>query len=214
MIRRARSRIGFTSAGDLAAPGRLHRTVRDSRPRPLDFVRAAAIATVIVLAAAGCSSSNAGWTFAPVPSPTATPAASASAAASAGASAAPSGSGGSAAPSGPGASSPASSASNPAGGGTTGETTVRVVALNLAFDTQQIQGPAGQAFIIEFDNQDQGIPHNIAILDPAGAPAFTGQIVTGPAKATYQVTSLTKGTAYTFRCDVHPTTMTGTVVVQ
>jgi len=90
---------------------------------------------------------------------------------------------------------------------------VRVAALNIAFDTQTIQAPGGQAFVIEFDNQDQGIPHNIAIRDPSGAEVFKGNIITGPEKATYQVPALTKGTAYTFICDVHPN-MTGNVTVQ
>jgi hypothetical protein len=206
--------------------------VRDPRPRTLDLFRTAALGAVVAIAVAACSSSaGAGWTFAPEPSATPAPSASGSAAPG-GSAAAPSGSaaapsGSAAAPSGSASAAPTSTGastepgqspnpggSNPAGGGTTGETTVRVTALNLAFDTQQIQAPGGQAFTIEFDNQDASIPHNIAIIDPSGAEAFKGDIITGPAKATYAVPALTKGTAYTFRCDVHPTTMTGTVVVQ
>jgi plastocyanin len=187
--------------------------VRELRSHPRDLVRAAALASVLALGAAGCSSSaNAGWTFAPEPSATPVPSTSGSAA--------PSGSAGtsaSAAASNPAVSgapgSPNPGGSNPAGGGTPGETTVRVAALNIAFDTQTIQAPGGQSFIIEFDNQDQATPHNIAIRDPAGADVFKGEIITGPAKATYQVPALTKGTAYTFLCEVHPN-MTGTVTVQ
>jgi plastocyanin len=177
-------------------------------------MRAAAIVSVLALGVAACSSSaaNAGWTFAPEPSATPVP--------STAGSAAPSGSAGasaSAAASNPTVSgapgSPNPGGSNPAGGGTAGETTVRVTAQNIAFDTQDIQAPAGQAFIIEFDNQDQATPHNIAIRDPSGADVFKGDIITGPAKTTYQVPALTKGTAYTFLCEVHPN-MTGTVTVQ
>ena len=77
---------------------------------------------------------------------------------------------------------------------------------------QQIQAAAGQAFAIEFDNQDQGILHNIDIKDASGTSVFKGDLVTGPAKTTYQVPLLAAG-SYMFQCDVHPT-MTGTVVVK
>ena len=157
---------------------------------------------------AACASASAGWTFAPQPSITAAP----SAAASTGGSSAPSAPATAAASSAPG-SSPDPGGSAPAGGGTPGETTIRVKAQNIAFDTQQIQAPGGQSFIIQFDNQDQGIPHNIAIRDPSGIEIFKGEIFNGPGQRAYQVPALSKGVAYTFACDVHPT-MTGTVVVQ
>lgn len=184
-------------------------------------MRAAALSAAVAIAVAACSSSaGAGWTFAPQPPVTAPPPASGGSTPGApgagSASPAPSGgpgaSGAPAVSSSPG-SSPNPAGSAPAGGGTSGETTVRVKAQNLAFDTQQIQAPSGQAFIIEFDNEDQGVPHNIAIKDANGAVAFKGEIFTGPGQRTYQVSGLSKGTAYTFMCEVHPT-MTGTVVVQ
>ena len=192
--------------------------MRHPQPRSL-VVRVAAIAAALAVGLAACSSTaGSGWTFAPEPSVTPAPSASGSGV--------PSGAPGSAGASGSAAagasnpvvssapgSSPNPGGSNPSGGGTTGESTVRVVALNIAFDTPTIQAPAGQAFAIEFDNQDQGIPHNIEIKDPSGASVFKGDLVTGPAKTTYQVAALTKGVAYTFMCDVHPT-MTGTVTVQ
>jgi plastocyanin len=199
--------------------------VARSRPRFNDAIRTTAVAAALAIVVAACSNSaNAGWTFAPEPSITPAPSSSG------GASAAPSAAGGASAPASAGASTGASApasggtsaapgtspnpgGSAPAGGGTSGETTVRVKALNIAFDTQQIQAPGGQAFIIEFDNQDAGIPHNIDILDPNGTSVFKGDLVTGTAQATYQVPALTKGTAYKFQCDVHPT-MTGTVAVQ
>jgi plastocyanin len=169
----------------------------------LDLVRAAAIGAAVAVAVAACSSSaSSGWTFAPPPSATLAPAQSGSAA--------PGGSGSASAPaSASSGTSPGSSGSAPPAGGIP----VIVKALNLAFDTQQIQVPGGQPFAIEFDNQDPGIPHNIAIKDPSGIEIFRGEVFSGPGKRTYQVPPLTKGTAYTFQCDVHPT-MTGTVSVQ
>jgi plastocyanin len=166
--------------------------------RSMRFVRAAALGSFVAIAAGACSgSTQAAWTFRPEPSPTAAPSAVASA------SSAP-------APSPATSASPAASA--PAGGGSAGGTTVAVKAQNIAFDTQDIQAPAGQAFAIAFDNEDAGIPHNIAIQDATGASVFKGEIVTGTTQATYQVPALTAG-AYTFICEVHPN-MKGTVTVK
>ncbi|MGZ8625008.1 MAG: cupredoxin domain-containing protein, partial [Actinomycetota bacterium] len=74
--------------------------------------------------------------------------------------------------------------------------------------------PAGKPFSIAFDNQDPGVPHNVAIYtdDSATESLFVGELVPGPKKVTYEVGPLDPGT-YFFRCDVHPTTMTGTFVV-
>ena len=47
----------------------------------------------------------------------------------------------------------------------------------------------------------------------ASQALFTGALVTGPKTATYKVDALEPGT-YFFRCDVHPTTMTGTFIVK
>jgi plastocyanin len=99
----------------------------------------------------------------------------------------------------------------PGGGGPDGGVTV--VAQNLAFDASEIDLPADAPSTITFDNQDAGVQHNIAIYnDSSLAEAlFTGEIVTGPASADYQVPALTAGEYY-FHCDVHPN-MNGSVVV-
>lgn len=169
--------------------------MRDPRfPFPL---RAAALSAALALAVGACASASAGWTFAPEPPPTPVPSAS---------SAAPSAT---AAPS----TSADASASAGASGGTGGGPTVQVAALNIAFDRKDIAVPAGQAFTLDFDNQDSGIPHNVAIRDASGQQVFTGEIFNGPAQRAYQVQALAAGTAYTFVCDLHPN-MTGTVTVQ
>ena len=84
--------------------------------------------------------------------------------------------------------------------------------MNIQFDTDHLEAPAGQAFVLEFDNNDPGVPHNVEIKDAKGSSMFKGQIITGPAKAAYQVPALAAGT-YMFVCDVHPT-MTGTLTVK
>ena len=82
-------------------------------------------------------------------------------------------------------------------------------------DVRTLNAPAGRALIIAFDNQDAGVPHNVSIYPNASAASalFTGAIVTGPKSITYHVASLSAG-SYFFRCDVHPTLMTGTLVVK
>jgi mono/diheme cytochrome c family protein/plastocyanin len=116
-------------------------------------------------------------------------------------SAAPSGSAGaSAAPSG------SAGASAPAG------ETVSIVAQGIAYTTTDVTAPADTAFVIAFDNEDAGTPHNVAIHDASGAEAFKGDIFNGVETREYQVPALAAGD-YTFVCSVHPN-MTGTLTVQ
>ena len=110
------------------------------------------------------------------------------------------------------ASAPGSAAPVGGGGGATTAATLHISAQNIAFDTNHLEAAAGQAFVLEFDNNDAGIPHNVEIKDASGASMFKGQIITGPAKVSYQVPPLPAGT-YMFLCDVHPN-MTGTLTVQ
>ena len=86
---------------------------------------------------------------------------------------------------------------------------LHISAQTIAFDRNHLEAPAGQAFVLDFNNDDPGIPHNIEIKDATGASIFKGQIITGPAKTSYLVPALTAG-SYTFVCDVHPN-MTGTL---
>ena len=86
--------------------------------------------------------------------------------------------------------------------------------MNVAFEQSTLQAPANTPFKIDFDNKDQGTPHNVAIHQgsAAGAEVFKGEIFPGPAKKTYDVPALQAGT-YAFVCSVHPN-MTGTLTVQ
>lgn len=116
----------------------------------------------------------------------------------------------SAAPSGSASASaePSGSAGSPAPAGTT----VSIVASGIAFTTTDVTAPADTAFVIKFENQDAGIPHNVAIHDASGAEVFKGEIFNGVDTREYQVPALPAG-AYTFTCTVHPT-MTGTLTVE
>ena len=102
---------------------------------------------------------------------------------------------------------PSESNAPPPSGGTT------LTAANIAFDPTELSLPAGKPSTITFDNQDDGVPHNMAIYtdDSYSDALFTGDIVTGVATKEYKIPPLEPGT-YPFRCEVH-TTMTGTVTV-
>jgi cytochrome c oxidase subunit II len=91
--------------------------------------------------------------------------------------------------------------------------TINLVARNVSFATTSLTAPANTPFTIAFDNEDPSVPHNVQIKDAGGSSVFRGEIVTGPVQIAYQIPALAPGT-YTFVCDVHPTTMTGTLTVK
>jgi plastocyanin len=94
--------------------------------------------------------------------------------------------------------------------------TIGLAAKNLSFNTTNITVPAGANITVNFDNQDTYVPHNFAVYTDASAKTaiYQGKTITGPAKESYTFTAPTKPGTYFFRCDVHPTTMTGQFIVQ
>ncbi len=94
--------------------------------------------------------------------------------------------------------------------------TINLVAQNIAFNMSTITVPAGAKVTVNFDNKDASVPHNFAVYTNSGATSsiFVGQIITGPTTTTYTFTAPTTPGTYFFRCDVHPTLMTGTFIVQ
>jgi plastocyanin len=79
-----------------------------------------------------------------------------------------------------------------------------------AFDDQRfvkerVTAPAGEPFGLTFENEDDGVPHNVAIYrdDSVEESLFVGDLVEGPTTVTYDVPALEPGVYY-FRCDVHP----------
>lgn len=156
--------------------------------RSLPAVLLLSIAAVL----AACSSSTSpGWTYAP---PTEAPASQP--APSADASAAPS--------------AEAPSGEAPSDGGEAGEV-VTVTAKGVQFLEKELTGPADTPFIIRFDNQDPGVPHDVVIRGDGGQDLFKGEIFNGVEVRDYQVPAIPAGT-YQFLCSVHPN-MVGTITL-
>lgn len=112
----------------------------------------------------------------------------------------------------PSASSGASGGPAPSGGAGEGPT-LQIAALNVAFDQTALTAPANVPFKIDFTNDDQDIPHNVAIHQGSatGQEVYKGEIFPGVATKTYDVPALPAG-QYAFVCTVHPN-MTGTLTV-
>jgi plastocyanin len=86
-------------------------------------------------------------------------------------------------------------------------------ATSEGFSTDALEVEADVPIDLEFDNQDPSVGHNVQIFDgpdDSAASLFQGEVITGPAKKTYPVPPLPEG-EYFFHCEVHPTTMTGTI---
>jgi plastocyanin len=91
---------------------------------------------------------------------------------------------------------------------------VHIAAENIEFDTDTLTFPADSPVELVFENNDNGVPHNVSIWndDTFTPPSlFTGETFNGVATRAYEIEPLETG-EYAFRCDVHPQ-MLGTVVV-
>lgn len=91
---------------------------------------------------------------------------------------------------------------------------VVMVAENIQFDTDQISLTADEESTITLDNQDS-VAHNLSIYedDSAEEDLFVGQEIGGGSSIDYSVPPIEAG-EYFFRCDLHPTSMVGTVSVE
>lgn len=92
-------------------------------------------------------------------------------------------------------------------------TALSITAFDSKFNKDCLAVPANQAFTIDFDNLDRGIPHNVAIYqdETAQKTFYKGELIEGPNKITYSVQALPEGRFF-FRCDPHPD-MAGTFIV-
>jgi plastocyanin len=84
---------------------------------------------------------------------------------------------------------------------------------SIRFNTDTITIPANTPLDILADNQDTGVPHNLAVYTEEGGDLIgKTDICSAPCQKTLTL-ELPPGD-YFFRCDVHPTQMVGTLVVQ
>lgn len=90
-------------------------------------------------------------------------------------------------------------------------TSAEITAEGIAFNSASLVLQAGIPVTIDFDNQDAGIPHNVAVYTDKTATTkiFAEPPFAGPRRMTYSFTAPQAGTYY-FRCDAHPT-MEGTI---
>jgi plastocyanin len=100
---------------------------------------------------------------------------------------------------------------------------VELTAAKMAFDQSSITVPAGASVVVNFHNREApgssqvtGISHNFAVYDSSSAKEkiFSGEIITGGEDATYRFSAPAIPGTYFFRCDVHPSAMTGTFIVR
>jgi len=89
---------------------------------------------------------------------------------------------------------------------------IELVAEGFAFSRGRIEVQAGVETTVELTNRDDGVSHSFHVMagdvDDA-TPIFTP--ADGPMSLTFTID--TPGN-YTFQCDVHPTTMSGALVVE
>lgn len=102
-----------------------------------------------------------------------------------------------------------------------GDQTVEVAARGVAFDTDEISIQSDGEVRVRFTNFDAATPHNIAFYvdDSAREPVSEGSVSITFEGTTEGVTddtvfAIPDAGEYFFRCDVHPTTMVGTFIVQ
>ena len=94
--------------------------------------------------------------------------------------------------------------------------TVNIVAKDMAFNVSTITVPADANVTVNFVNDDSGVQHNVAFYQDRNASKeiYKGQPITGPNKITYAFTAPSEPGTYFFRCDTHPTKMTGQFIVK
>ncbi|HEX2273951.1 MAG TPA: cupredoxin domain-containing protein [Acidimicrobiales bacterium] len=90
---------------------------------------------------------------------------------------------------------------------------VSIEAVNNQFDLQEFELQADVPAEIRFHNEDENVPHNVAIYgdDKYTQEIFVGDILAGPVTIDYRFEAPHPG-EYFFRCDVHPN-MAGKVKV-
>jgi len=93
-----------------------------------------------------------------------------------------------------------------------------ITAQNVVYDKKELTVSTGGRVRVRLDNKDQGVQHNIAFYKSSTditpvADGSIGTVFAGPG-VDDTVFSIPSAGSYYFRCDIHPTTMTGTFTVR
>jgi plastocyanin len=87
---------------------------------------------------------------------------------------------------------------------------ITITATGLSFDVEQFVVSSGDEITVTFDNQHDGVPHNIAFPEIDDAAT---ELTDGP--DTHQLTFTAPAPGeYDFQCDAHPPQMSGTMIVR
>jgi plastocyanin len=97
--------------------------------------------------------------------------------------------------------------------------TVEIAAIpHTKFDKDTITVKAGSQVTLKFTNSDTGVPHNWAAYTDSTAstliPGAKTKTCSGPCEDEITFTAPEQPGDYFFRCDIHPTAMTGTLIVE
>ncbi|HZP56474.1 MAG TPA: cupredoxin domain-containing protein [Dehalococcoidia bacterium] len=109
-------------------------------------------------------------------------------------------------------------ASSPTAGATGGATqaagqTLQISAKDIAYSTDKLTAKAG-AVTIEFTNNDSATSHNFALYNsPDSATNEIGHTDIAPGPNTKSLTVTLQPGTYHYECQVHPTSMRGTLTV-
>jgi plastocyanin len=88
-----------------------------------------------------------------------------------------------------------------------------IVAKGTKFIPTQLAAASGSSITITYDNQDDGIAHDLIVYTPSGAIAAQTPAFAGVAQQFAKFTPGGPGN-YFFKCSLHPLTMTGAINVQ
>ena len=87
---------------------------------------------------------------------------------------------------------------------------ITITAPAISFDIDEFTVSSGDEITVTFDNQHDGIPHNISFEDIDGAAT---ELAEGPDIQELTFTTPAPG-EYEFQCDAHPPQMRGTMIVR
>jgi len=85
---------------------------------------------------------------------------------------------------------------------------IRIVARDVVFAPPEVGVAAGVPLHLVLDNQDDGIPHGLALMGAGGSTKLGAtELVIGPASVDIDVPGLVPG-VYQLLCEVHPNMVT------